>query len=340
MKSTITQNLTLPRTLLACAVALSVGAAGSARADTVAQLALSTSSAAAHRAASAGINVEQRLREELRVVMAGLIENGAFGDQPPQQISLDVDSPAQHVSDLGLLVDSARRDPDGLHVLAVTPGSSAERMGLRAGDVLVALNGASLASAEGGAAMTLRHTVDTLPNGSPLAFDARRDGHLQTVSGTLSSVYVPAMRLTVGNGTRLASNTNVATGTTIASQAQGCGRVSDFDTAPRQQHLHAARIISIDGVTPGPTGTKSFRVEAGTHTLKVAEDIESRYLGFGDRQRNSRLASERYKTLTLDVAPDTTVLIAARLNEDKRDEPSDGVYWDPVAWKQVAEACR
>ena len=47
-----------------------------------------------------------------------------------------------------------------------------------------------------------------------------------------------------------------------------------------------------------------------------------------------------YKTLTIDVAPDTTYLVAARLNEDQRDNPANGAYWDPVVWKEVAETCR
>ena len=219
------------------------------------------------------------------------------------------------------------------------PGGGAERMGLRAGDVLVAMSGMSLAGDSGAAAASLRRTVDGLPNGSAIAFQISRDGHTQTVSGPLASVYVPAMRLHVGDGMQVASNADGATAMT-AERASGCGRISDFDAAPRQQQLHSAKIISIDGVTPGPTGATSYRVAAGSHVLTVANRIESRYLPFNDRARNSGVASAHYKKLTIDVAPDTTTLIAARLNEDKRNESQNDAYWDPVAWKQVAEACR
>lgn len=116
--------------------------------------------------------------------------------------------------------------------------------------------------------------------------------------------------------------------------------MSDFDVAPRGDHLHAAKIMSIDGVSPGPTGTRAYRVTAGRHVLKVAEQIEGRYLSFNDRARNSAIGDDRYKTLDVDVPPDTTVLVAARLNDDKRSEWKDGAYWDPVAWKQSAERCR
>jgi len=119
----------------------------------------------------------------------------------------------------------------------------------------------------------------------------------------------------------------------------GCGRINDFDVAPRGQELHKARIIAIDNVTPGPHGSQAFRVEAGTHVIKIAEQIESRYLAFNDRQRNSQLGGG-YKTITVNVAPDTTYLVAARLNDDQRDNPAHGAYWDPVVWKEVPETCR
>ena len=187
---------------------------------------------------------------------------------------------------------------------------------------------------------TLRRTVDALPDGSALAFYVRRDGSTQTLSGSLRSIELPPMRLTVGAGTRLAA-ADVGGRDVGASDglSAGCGRISDFDTAPRQQQLHGAKIISIDGRTPGPSGSKAYRVTAGTHEVKVAEDIESRYLSFSDRARLSGPATRRYKTLAVDVAPGTTTLIAARLIESERNNPTDGAYWEPVAWKQVEEAC-
>lgn len=282
---------------------------------------------------AADANVEQRLRGELDAVMTELIQSGAFDGEG----SLEVGAPARRVADLGLLVDSARADADGLRVLAVTPGGGAERIGLRAGDSLLALNGTSLARPDGGA--TLRDTVDALPDGSTLAFYVQRDGNAQTLSGPLRSIELPPMRLTVGAGTQLAAAPGRRV-TDDGSNVGGCGRISDFDTAPRQQQLHAAKIISIDGETPGPDGSKSYRVGAGTHEVKVAEDIESRYLSFSDRARSSGPATRRYKTLSVDVAPGTTTLIAARLITEQRNNPADGAYWEPVAWKQVDEACR
>lgn len=116
-----------------------------------------------------------------------------------------------------------------------------------------------------------------------------------------------------------------------------CGRISVFDNAPRQQDLHAATIISIDGRIPGTTDQDVYRVPVGTHTLEVSERIDNRYLTFNDRLRAS---GKTYKTLTIDVQPDTTYSVAARLNEDQRANWKDGAYWDPVVWNEAHEACR
>lgn len=339
----------LRRCLLAVAAASFAAAAGSVSAAGQQQAAIDVSAVATHTNATAGLTVEQRLREELNVVMIDLIQSGAFGNTSPQQIALSVDSPPQMVSNLGLLVDSKGGGAgDGLHVLAVTPGGNAERMGLRAGDVLVALNGAQLSSADGAAA--LRNTVDTLPDGARLDFSVRRDGRTTTIGGAAASTYLPAMHLSVGGGAALASNagdaganaagsSSGAYGRGPADTSQGCGRISDFDVAPRGQGLHKATIIAIDNHAPGPHGSQSYQVSTGPHTLKVAEHIESRYFSFNDRQRNAQVGGG-YKTVEVNVAPDTTYLVAARLNEDQRDNPANGAYWDPVVWKETPETCR
>jgi hypothetical protein len=352
MNNRIQMRRTLGRLALAIVAASFVAAVGSVQAAGEEQALSGVSAAAVHSSAGAGLTVEQRLREEMSVVVMDLIQSGAFGNTAPQQIAMDVDAPPQKVSNLGLLVDSKGDTGDGLHVLAVTPGGNAERMGLRAGDVLLALNGASL-TADNGAA-TLRRTVDALPDGGRLDFNVRRDGHAQTMGGASASMYLPAMHLSIGSGTALASNSAAGSSaspaaaspsqggssySTASTGAEGCGRISAFDVAPRQQQLHAATLIAIDGVAPGPFGARAYSVKPGHHVVKVGERIESRYISFPQAQRNAPLYGG-YKTVDVDVAPNTTYLIAARLNEDQRNNPTNGAYWDPVMWKEVPEVCR
>lgn len=286
---------------------------------------------------------DERLREELKVLLLDMIESGAFGSPSPENIDLAIDAPRQRISSLGVLVDSsgAQAARNGLRVLGTTPGGSAQRMGLQSGDLITTVNGSKLSGlgeSDAGmaqAAVVLREKVDAAGS-DPLRFDVIRDGKSMVVSGVVASTWIPAVHLRLGDGFEVASADDKAAGS--ATTQDGCGRVSIFDVAPRQQGLHAATLISIDGRRSPFAGQTSFRLSAGTHVLTVAERIESRYLPFNDRLRNSN-TSEPYKTLTIDVAANTTYLLAAKLNQDKRNEWRDGAYWEPVIWKETSESC-
>lgn len=234
---------------------------------------------------------------------------------------------------LGLLVDSANAQAahDGLRVLGATPGSIADQLGLRPGDVLVDVNGTSLANlgtdADGHAlaAATLNSSLADLPPTAPVRLRVLRDGVLLAMNAPLHAATEIAATAQAG-----AAADPPASG--------GCGRISVFDVAPRSQHLYRAKILLLDGTTPGPTGAPSFRVSAGTHKLLVAEDIPTDQMGVGEfaTLRNRRDTS---KELTVTVKPGTTALLAARLNVDKAADVSHGSYWDPVIWREIPESC-
>jgi hypothetical protein len=135
----------------------------------------------------------------------------------------------------------------------------------------------------------------------------------------------------------VAAAASAQAGQPAPSDSGSCGRISVFDVAPRNQDLYRARLMSIDGRTAGPVGSRTYRVPVGRHTLEVAEAIDVKQ--FDDvelRQRDQRM--DRYKTLEVDVKPDTTYLLAARLIESGR--IADGSYWEPVIYGQDNERCK
>ena len=250
------------------------------------------------------------------------------------------------MSTLGALVDStsAQSARDGLHVLGATPGSTADRLGLHPGDVIVAVNGTSLrglgADDRGRAlaATTLRSMVDGLPDSATLTVNVLRSGETLTLNAPVQAVYVPAMRVELGDAADSASAGGSATVTAPADPPaqESCGRISAFDVAPRGERLYAARILLLDGTTPGPQGVASFRVNVGEHHLLVAENIPTSALGIGE------IATFRHvtaKPLTVVVEAGKTAMIAARLRLAYASDLGHGTYWDPVVWKQVPEAC-
>jgi hypothetical protein len=286
---------------------------------------------------------EQRMRQDMQSTLSRLAESGALG-QHPEQISMRLEEPARRITSLGALVDStsARSAQDGLHVLGATPSSTADRLGLHPGDVIVAVNGTSLRNLgadEHGralAAATMKTVVDDLPDAATINVDVMRGGSALTLTAAVQSVYVPAMRVELG-GEASGGGGSAASDPPPSGETGGCGRISAFDVAPRGEHLYAVRILLIDGTTPGPEGTPSFRVGAGEHHLLVAENIPTPALGIGEI---ATLRRQTRKPLSVIVQPGKTALVAAQLHLGHTTDLAHGSYWDPVVWKQIDESCR
>ena len=284
-------------------------------------------------------HAEQRLRQDMQMLLSQMAASGALGEHP-EDVRLRLQQPAQRVTDLGVLVDStsAERARNGLHVLGTTPGGTAERLGLRAGDVLVAVNGTSLrnlgADADGRAlaATTLKSAVDALPDATPLQLDVERAGNVLAMNAPVHSVLLPALSVELGAATLAAAADNASVA------GSGCGRISTFDVAPRGEQQYHAVIQQLDGITPGPSGHETYRVSAGEHKLLVAEDIPTNFMGAGPLA-TVRTRMHTQKELTVNVKPNTTAMIAAQLHVDKNTEFQHGLYWDPVMWREIPESC-
>jgi hypothetical protein len=282
---------------------------------------------------------EQHLRQDMQLMLSRMSASGMLGDHP-DQIQMSVVEPSRRVADLGVLVDStsADRAHDGLHIVGTTPGGSAEHGGLRPGDVIVAVNGTSLrnlgADPDGRAlaATTLRSTVNDTPDTSGLHMDVLRNGDVLAMNVPVQSVFVPAMRVELGAAAEAHADT------VAAPSGGGCGRISTFDVAPRGEHLYHAKILLLDGRTPGPSGQENYRVAAGPHKLVVSEDIPTREM-VGGAMASLRFRQNTHKELTVEVKPDTTSLVGAKFRDDKALDFAHGEYWDPTVWREVSERC-
>lgn len=269
------------------------------------------------------------LREEMRDVLSRMVASGVI--KLDANAAVEVEAPPDRVLSLGLVLDTA--PGRGPQVLAVTPGGNAAAIGLRTGDRLLAINGRSVV---GGSAESVRNQALAAAGAAPTQFEIERAGKALTLSGVLRPIELPGFRLQVGTRTGVAAASALAAAIPAAAADDGaCGRISHFAVAPRSEKLYPAKIIAIDGHIPGPSSAASYRVHAGSHEVTLAEDIDYEQLPMV-YSRLRRQYSE--KTFSVDVAPDTTVLVAAKLVPPG--ERGEGDYWQAVAWKSVPEACR
>lgn len=137
----------------------------------------------------------------------------------------------------------------GLHVLGTTPGSLAESLGMRAGDIILSCNDISLvgrgndADGSARAASELRRQFAGLADGAAIRFNVRRGEQVLVFDGIVRTTQIPAVHLRLGEpGPSRAPETAEADRNSTA----GCGRISVFDNAPTQRGLHPLKLISID----------------------------------------------------------------------------------------------
>lgn len=276
--------------------------------------------------------------EEFRQTLLRLAQAGELpaGDTP-----VFIERPAERVPNFGLLID---RDNDaGLLVLGTLPGGSAEQIGLQAGDRLLAANNVDLTGP--GGSVRMRGLLDEIDDEAPMAFRVLRDGREERLAGTVEAVALPAMRVELIPANDTAGGAGSDTDAIAMDHVAGdpdssCGRISTFPVAPRTRQLFSARLIAVDGELPGPSSQDTFRIAPGRHVLTVAEAIDPRYFQSIANQQRSRQGRRGYKDIEIDVRPGVTYLLAARFHLDRSSQILDGGYWEPVIWKERAEACR
>ena len=298
--------------------------------------ALATAGAAFGGDTAAPQDTSAVLRSELKELLTRLAASGTL-DGGGTEGTVAVSAPPVRVVTLGAVLDTAGSGRDGVAVLAVTPGGNAAALGLRSGDVVRSVNNESLAGLPGNeAAARLRKAVESA-NGH-VRLDVVRVGKTVALDGAMKPVLVPGYRFELAGGAAPGLNAGIAAATLATGQdgggASGCGRISQFPIAPRSQKLYGVKILLIDGKNPGPYSQQNFKVPVGPHTVTLSENIDYRDLPIVHNRE--RRGSE--KTIKVEVKPDTTTIMAARLSDASA--ASGRGYWEPAVWKDIHEPCR
>lgn len=176
--------------------------------------------------------------------------------------------------ELGAVVDVRRPSDTGLRVLAVSPGGAADRIGLRAGDLLQEINGQPLAGAPRPAA-ALGQALDAA--GGRLEVLLMRAGQPLRLSGPAD----------------------------VRGHAGGkCGQVTAlFDGLQVPAALRKVDITQIEGRAPLPADASRYALPAGPRVVIVREHVP--------RSTPRPLSSFASRALVINVEPDTTHYIGA-----------------------------
>lgn len=206
--------------------------------------------------------------------------------------------------ELGAVVDVRRPQAEGLRVMAVTPGGAADRLGLRAGDRLLSLNGQALAGVDAPREALAR----ALQAGDGrLQVRVRRDGEELDLAGT--------------------ADLQRATGS-----AQ-CGLVATYrpgGTLPAG--LLAVDIVQVEGRGVPADGSEPYRLPPGPRVVIVREHVPPA------AQRSRALNSYASRAVVIDVAADTRYLLAGRTHGPTAS--GDAPVWQPVVVQARSEPCR
>ena len=78
---------------------------------------------------------------------------------------------------IGILLETDRKQNDGVHIIGVTPGGPAQAVGIKTGDVVVEINGESTKkSVDGSPAKNLQRSLKKVAPGETVRLKLKRDG--------------------------------------------------------------------------------------------------------------------------------------------------------------------
>ena len=117
--------------------------------------------------------------------------------------------------------------------------------------------------------------------------------------------------------------------------APGCATLVMNDKTLRNEGVYGVTLLEIDGKAPFRR-KYDYTVVPGEHKLYIGEKIPMHDLSYSVQRNRDRKIRNRELTLTFKA--DERVVIAAKLNEDKKDDIE--AYWTPIVIKDSSQPCK
>lgn len=274
--------------------------------------------------------LQRTINDKLQQIIA--LEVAAGGDAREINYALLQDSQSNHER-FGAVFST---NTHGL-VLSVTPNSSASKLGLKSGDVIVNVNNLSLEKSSVNALIEKHY----LENNHTISIKVSRDNRSQYLSGELSTLVTPAWALTVDNINQVKPIVSAAN---VEEYGEQCGRIIVGKYMPQEEvTLHRAKTVfirEIDGVKQKissgshisngyfDTEKTRFKLSVGEHKIVV----EPRY---SNNTNRIKISDGKDAEFLMTIAADTSYYL---VYDTRKDSPYSKTN-TPVIWQTKSQNC-
>jgi S1-C subfamily serine protease len=120
--------------------------------------------------------------EDMAELNEDLSEMGLEIEQLVKSLRMLGDKQSANRAFIGILLEEDGEDEAGVHVIGVTPEGPAQQAGIKTGDVIISINGESLArDADHRPASKLHHSLKAVQPGDTLTIGLERDGESRVI---------------------------------------------------------------------------------------------------------------------------------------------------------------
>lgn len=270
------------------------------------------------------------LKVNIQNTLIAIGENEKRAGKRPEDVYFFLNLPAQQLTNLGIVLD-VDNPTTGYSVLAVSPGSEAEALGIAVGSKIVQIN--DIVISQSSAENALQQLQD-LTAGEKVTLVIENNNMTKKIETNLNGQYVPEVRLEVGSYAEADRSLLSAYSNEISEEMENaCGRISVFFRPPEARDLFPAFVNKIDDKNV-ISSRNTFRLPPGKHVIKIHELIIDPFL------MGRRHTRQKSKTIEIDVKPNFTYHLAAKfLREYATKTIREEGFWEPVVWKVSQDKC-
>lgn len=125
------------------------------------------------------------------------------------------------------------------------------------------------------------------------------------------------------------------------AQDAACGYISASSKPPISEGVYEAEIRKIDGEDMPKRTRNRYRLPAGRHVIAIQERIADNPKGYTKlRKLGNKSVPLVYKLMEIEIEPDTTYQIGAKLFPDRIDPDAPNDFWEPTVWRRTINVCK